>query len=402
MKKPKHHLGFFDLFKLSLRIFRTNPLRMFLTILGMAVGIGVVLFLVSLGFGLQYILIGKMVKTEESLVSLEAFYPEEGINLTERDLKEISNFPESEEVSPVMEFLGEAKSQEFSASLFTKIVFPNYFRLSGNLPQIGKPFQEGERGIVISNTALRILGLKEDESSLGKEVSIKINIPKNEAETKLVEIPEPLSISGIIIDEYSPPSLFFPSEFFPEKPDIYSRVFVKAKDVEKVEALREKLIDKGLLVSAKLDLVRQAKRIMNIITIVLGVFGVSALIVAGIGMLNVMLIGFLERIFEVGIMKAIGATSVDIRNLFLMESVIVAFLGGIGGIFLGILAGEGTNAFLNFLAKQLGGEPVKIFIYPWQFIILILAISIITGFLAGFWPAKKAAQLSAREAFLRR
>jgi len=403
VEKPKYYLRITDLFRLSLRVFRTHPSRTFLTILGMAVGIGAVLFLISLGYGLQYILIGKLVATEDSLISVEAFYPAESeLVLREKDLEEILNLAETEEISPVFESTSEIKTDELSGYVLTKIVSPNYFRLSGEIPQIGKPFSEKERALVVSNTALRLIGFKEDESSLNKEVFLKIVWPKDEGETEMIEIPEPLLIKGIIFDEYSPPFIFAPFEFVLAKPPFYSRLFVKAKDIEKVEQLRDKLIEKGLLISARLDLVQQARRIMTIITIILGTFGVTALIVAGIGMFNTMVIGFLERIFEVGIMKAIGATAKDVRNLFLMESMITGFLGGISGIFLGVLGGEAINLGLNFLAKQLGGEPVKLFIYPWQFLVLIIVVSIFVGALSGFWPAKRAASLSAKEAFMRK
>ena len=72
-----HHLRLADLFRLSLRVFRVRRMRTFLTILGISMGIGTVLFLVSLGYGLQYVLIGKLAATEDSLISLEAFYPAE-------------------------------------------------------------------------------------------------------------------------------------------------------------------------------------------------------------------------------------------------------------------------------------------------------------------------------------
>jgi putative ABC transport system permease protein len=158
----------------------------------------------------------------------------------------------------------------------------------------------------------------------------------------------------------------------------------------------------GLLISAKLDLVRQAKQIMTIITLVLGVFGVTALLVAGIGMFNVMLTSFLEKIFEVGIMKSLGATGKDVRNLFLMESFLMSIIGGVGGIFLGFLGGQVINLGLNILAKRLGGESINLFIFPWHFAILTLIISVVVGILSGYWPARRASKLSPREAFVTR
>jgi ABC-type antimicrobial peptide transport system permease subunit len=398
-----HHLKFSDLFRLSLRVFRTNTSRTFLTILGMAVGIGAVLFLISLGYGLQYILIGKLVTTEDSLISLEAFYPSESDLVLKREqLNEISNLPEAEEISPMVEVSGEIRIDELSGYVLAKIIEPNYFRLSGQMPDIGKVFGPKENSLVISNTALRLIGLKEDESSLGEVLFLKIVYQENEAEAEMIEIPQALTIKGIIVDEYSPPFVFLPAETIPKGPPSFSRVFVKAKDIESVEVLRDKLIEKGLLISARLDLVQQAKRIMTIITVVLGTFGVTALVVAAIGMFNTMVIGFLERIFEVGIMKSIGATSVDVRNLFLMESLMIGFLGGVGGISLGILGGETVNFGLNIVAKQLGGETVKLFIYPWQFLVLIIVVSILVGAISGLWPARRAARLSPKEAFMRK
>src|SRR3989338_2917402 len=113
-----HGLGTVDLLKLSLRVFKTKPLRTSLTIMGMSFGIGTVLFLVSFGYGLQYILIGKLVATEDSLITIEAFYPSETeLNITYDDLKMISQIPETAEISPVAEFTGEIKTNNDQSGL---------------------------------------------------------------------------------------------------------------------------------------------------------------------------------------------------------------------------------------------------------------------------------------------
>lgn len=401
----EHHLRSTDLFKLSLRVFRLRPMRSFLTILGISIGIGTVLFLVSLGYGLQFILLGKLAATEESLVSLEAFYPSESeLNISYDDVSSIIAISEVEEVSPVSEFTGEAKTDDISGFLIIKIIKPNYFRLSGDSPEIGETFTEGESAIVISNTALKLLGLEENESTLGKNISVSIFYPdtENGAEIKVVDVGQALPIKGIIMDEFQPPFIFIPEDTVPRKPPFFSRVFAKANDIEFVEPLRDKLIEKGYLISARIDLVSQARKIMAAITVVLGIFGVTALVVSAIGMFNTMIIGFLERIFEVGIMKSIGATTNDIRNLFLMESLIMGVSGGVGGILIGVLAGEAFNLALNFLASRLGGEAINLFIYPWKFLFFILAVSALVGIFSGFWPARRAAKLSAKQAFLRK
>ncbi len=404
-----HGLGAIDLIKLSLRVFKTKPLRTSLTILGMSFGIGTVLFLVSLGYGLQYVLIGKLVATEDSLITLEAYYPSEtDLSITQEDFKMISALPETDEISPVSEFTGEIHYENITGLIVTKIIKPNYFRLSGQLPDVGSKFNENEAAVVISNSAVKLTNAYSDvfnpqKDSLDKFFTFKIfyqnegNLEVEEAKTT-----EPLKLKGIITDELQPPFAFIPEDFLDKKPSFYKKVLVKATSIDTVEVLRDKLIEKGFLISARIDLVKQATKVMRIITSVLGVFGVAALIVAAVGMFNTMIVSFLERIFEVGIIKSLGATDNDVRNLFLMESFVMGFLGGIGGIILGMGAGELANLGLNILAQRLGGKPFDIFITPLWFIILIISSSSLIGLVSGLWPARKASYLSPKEAFIRK
>src|SRR3989344_1384601 len=363
MQEISHRLSFIDLLKLSLRVFKTKPLRTFLTIFGMSFGIGTVLVLVSLGYGLQYILIGKLVATEDSLITLEALYPSESeLNITYEDLKNISAMPQVVEISPVAEFTGEISNEKITGLVITRIVRPNYFRLAGQLPDVGGQILEMEPSTVISVAALRLTGLYQSTSTpinnaLGENFSFKIfyqsegSIEVEETKTK-----SNLALRGIIADELHPFALI-PYNFVEKEPPFYKRVLIKAKDISAVESVRDELIEKGFLISARIDLVNQATKVMRIITTVLGVFGVTALIVAAVGMFSTMVVSFLERIFEVGIIKSIGATDSDVKNLFLMESSVMGFLGGVGGVILGMSVGETANFFLSLLAKRLGGKP---------------------------------------------
>ena len=164
---------------------------------------------------------------------------------------------------------------------------------------------------------------------------------------------------------------------------------VKVKNSEQTEAIRDSLISQGFFVSALSDTVDQANRIFNIIQIVLGIFGVIALIVAAIGLINTMTITLLQRTNEIGIMRAIGASPNNIRALFLSESIITGFLGGVAGIFLGVATSQIFNLFLKLLAKSLGGRPTDIFAYPFWFIIFAVLLSTLVGVAAGFWPARR-------------
>lgn len=402
---PNKKLKINELFSLSFRTFKNKPQRAILTILGMSVGIATVLLLVSLGYGLQYILIGKLMTTEDSLVTMEASYPSESnIYIKKSSLETIVTYEDVAEVSPVAQFSGEMSMDNQSSLLIdTLIVEPSYFRLSGSLPTMGKIPTNTEPGIVISSQTLSPMGLAVDDTSLNKKIGFKIFYQDNLAGTYEESYSkEPLKISGIINDEAMVPTAILFSDSLSIQPPFYSKVLVRAKSTEVLERLRDKLQGEGFLVSARIDLVTQARKFTNIVTIILGVFGVTALIVSAIGMFNTMLVGFLERIYEVGILKSIGATDYDVRNLFLVEASIMGLLGGVGGIVIGIGGGKILNLILSILSTRFGGDSISLFMTPWWFIGLILAFSIVIGFVSGWWPAHRAAGLSPKEAFTKK
>jgi len=97
-------------------------------------------------------------------------------------------------------------------------------------------------------------------------------------------------------------------------------------------------------------------------------------------------------------MKALGATSLDVWNMFLGESVIIGFMGGVGGIAIGMAGGEIFNYGLNLLAGVLGGEKIDMFFTPIWFIALIMLFSTVVGLITGFYPARRAARINALEA----
>lgn len=394
-----------ELLSLSLRTFRTRPQRAFLTMMGMSVGIATVLLLVSLGYGLQYILIGKLITTEDSLTTMEISYPSESNFLIKRPLlDQLKTYENVSELSPVAEFPSEINEQGSSGLLVgTRIVEPAYFRLSGTIPNIGVLPEDQEQGLVISSQTLTALGFKIDETSLNKFLSFRVSYQDSENNTtEEATSVTPIKIKGIISDESMAPVTIIFTKSLSKEPPFYSKILVKAKNIDVLESLRDRLLGEGFLVSAHIDLVNQARKITNIITIILGVFGITALVVSAIGMFNTMLVGFLERIYEVGILKSLGATDFDVRNLFLVEASIMGLMGGIGGIVVGIGGGKILNFLLSMLATRFGGKSIELFLIPWWFILLILAFSIFIGFISGWWPAHRAAGLSPKEAFTKR
>ena len=118
------------------------------------------------------------------------------------------------------------------------------------------------------------------------------------------------------------------------------------------------------------------------------------LIVGGIGLFSVLLISVRERVHEIGIRKALGADDGAIMQLFLAESLTLAFLGAV----LGIAGGAGLTVVTEFIGKQFG----KPFVIPvnWPGVVLAVLFALVVGFLFGWYPARRAARLDPIEAIL--
>ncbi len=112
------------------------------------------------------------------------------------------------------------------------------------------------------------------------------------------------------------------------------------------------------------------------------IIGIITLIGASIGLMNIMLVSVTERTKEIGIRKALGATAQTIKRQFLIESVVICFLGGVFGILMGIIAA-------NLISFQLSSS----FFMPWTWIFVGFFVCLIVGLLSGYIPAKRASQL---------
>ncbi|MCC7232222.1 MAG: ABC transporter permease [Bacteroidia bacterium] len=126
---------------------------------------------------------------------------------------------------------------------------------------------------------------------------------------------------------------------------------------------------------------------MSTVTIAATVIGFITLLGAAIGLMNIMLVSVTERTREIGIRKALGATSSEIKRQFLTEAVMICQAGGILGIVLGILTGNGMSLLLD-----------SGFIVPWLWIVSGLLTCLLVGIISGYYPASKASQLDPIEA----
>lgn len=126
---------------------------------------------------------------------------------------------------------------------------------------------------------------------------------------------------------------------------------------------------------------------MDTITIILVVAAAFSLLVAGIGIMNIMLVSVTERTREIGLRMSVGATGLDISNQFLIESIMISITGGILGIFIGYLMTIACNTIFHFPAS-----------IPLWSILVSFAVCTVIGIGFGYFPAKKAASMDPIEA----
>jgi macrolide transport system ATP-binding/permease protein len=138
------------------------------------------------------------------------------------------------------------------------------------------------------------------------------------------------------------------------------------------------------------DTIEAADETQNTLTYLLAAIAVISLVVGGIGVMNIMLVSVTERTREIGIRMAIGARGFDVLFQFLTEAVMVCFIGGLAGVFVGLGGGLATTAIAGWRV-----------IFTAPPIIIAFACAFLTGVIFGYLPARKAAHLDPIEALAR-
>lgn len=393
-----------DIFRLSTRIFKTNKLRTMLTVLGISVGIGAILFLVSLGSGLQRVLISQIAT---SLLSMDVKVDSDALVKLDKDrIEKIKSINGVVEVSPVFKSSSLMKIDELSGAISTILVKTSFFSMEGLKVSKGELFTgDTDNKIVVSAATLQLFNLNAD-NALGKTAHFELFMPKVDENGSLIDTEE-VDVKSVektyeivgIIDDNSESYAFMPVDSVENlKIPFYTQLKLTARDQKDIPEIKTQIGLVGFTATAMSDTVSDTDRIFQAIQIILSIFGAVALIVSAIGMFNTMTIALLERTQEIGIMKALGASRQDIWKLFLAESVIIGFLGGAIGILLGFLGTYTVNMGVNVLAKNFGGQQVNLFYTSPGFVIFIIVFSTVVGFITGLYPSRRASRLNPLEA----
>ncbi|HIN87121.1 MAG TPA: FtsX-like permease family protein [Nitrospinaceae bacterium] len=390
-----------DLFKMALRSLIANTMRTFLTTLGMIIGVASVISMISIGEGAR----------QQTLSTIEKF----GTNIITIKPGRKKNRHVSSDMVKTLK-LSDAEAIEKSIPLITGVAAQVY--RSAQLKYGSKNTNTtvrgtGEKYLKLSNFTIergRYFN-KEEVQSVRKVAVIGSTVVKN-LFGDISAIGKEIKVDGnnyLVIgstEQKGALSWFDPDDqIFIPVTTAQKRLFgihhiqsidVQAKKMEDLEVIKKDIdsllrIRHGIRKTEDSDFhVQNSSQWLNswgdaakTFTYLLGGIAAISLLVGGIGIMNIMLVSITERTKEIGIRIAIGAKKSEIMEQFLIESVLISFIGGGLGILLGII--------ISRTVSKIGGWDT---IVSTQSIILAFGFSVAIGIFFGFYPARKAANLN--------
>ena len=388
--------------KMALDGMLTNKLRTFLTLLGIIIGVGAVIAMVSLGFGVKEQIKSNISSLGSNLliVTSGARLPMgEGARLTAEDAEAIEKQIDGiAHVAPAVSrsYQLVAGNQNWTTSV--EGTTPNILDIRNYQLEDGRNLNQRDitsrdRVCVIGQTIVD--NLFPDGDAVGKTVRI------NKAPFKVVGVLQTKgqSSSGQDQDDV----VFIPLTTAQNRMmgiTYISRITIQAEnenvvdqvqaDVEALLRVRHKIQDDeydDFTVRNLAALMDTMMETANTITMLLGCIAAISLLVGGIGIMNIMLVSVTERTREIGIRKALGATYDNILLQFLIEAMVIGIVGGT----LGVLLGVGASYAISYFAGWMTIISVPV-------ILIAVLFSVGIGLFFGIYPARKAALLDPIEA----
>lgn len=412
----------FELIKISFSALKTNKTRSALTILGIVIGIASVIIMMSLGRGAQNLILGQIQTMGSNLIYIEpgSFDPKGGVDIMQSSLEEmtiktlkikdaesIKKHPFVEIVSPNVYGTARVVYQNQDEKITFMGVTPEAYIIDDWWAIKGRTIDEQD---VKESAKVATLGYKIAQDLFGSENPIGKTIRIKKTSLRVIGVMEERGMEMFQnFDEYIYVPLTTAQKFLLGI-DHLNLITVKAINGDVIDPLIEDirliLRENHNIYNPEGDLSKddfkvmsqvEASNMMAQITGALAAFLSSiaaiALIVGGVGIMNIMLVSVTERTREVGLRKAVGARKKDILIQFLIEAIVLTVAGGI----IGLIAGIGVSFAASIgLSKALNTNWA--FTVPLSAIVLALGVPTLVGLVFGIYPAKKAANLNPIEA----
>lgn len=382
----------------------TNKLRSFLTLLGIMIGVGAVVAMISIGTGASFYVSDQIRNLGSNLLIVTpgraggegraSQAQGTGTNLTMADADaikhEVTGIKQmSPELSGQAQVIYRDKNVNSSISGVTETyeAVHNFHALYGDF--ISQDDQKVGAAVAVlgQNVVVNLFG---QANPIGAVIKIK-NVP-----FKVIGIMESKGSGSfgnqddaIFIPLATAQRRLFGSDYLQS---IYIQVTTESQvpdstnQVTRLLLSRHRITDqaaKDFNVSSQADILSTVSQITGVLTILLGGIAAISLLVGGIGIMNIMLVSVTERTREIGLRKAVGAHGRDILFQFLLESVVLSLIGGIIGLGLGSLGGMAI--------AQYGGWPMVISLNS---VLLALGFSAGIGIFFGVYPARRASRLN--------
>jgi len=370
-----------------------KKLRTLLTMMGIVIGVGAVVFLISLALGLHQV-VDQQVLGTKSVNTIDVTSPNStNILLNDANINKISQFAHVNSVSPAYILPGQINYQGSVADTVVYGTTNQYISLSALSFVSGSKTLKTGSDAIVDTAFLDLIGQSNSKTAIGKKVEIKTSITDAAGNIKLVKTN--LTIVGVINIGAGAEIYMSDQPFIDAGDPTFGQLKVVADGRNDVAVIRQQIAGLGLSTASPLDTLGQINTIFTIFTFVVAGFGGIGMVIAVLGMFNTLTISLLERTSEIGLMITMGARKADIARLMIFEALLLSIFGGTGGIILAWIVGQILNLILTTYAHTNGViGTIHAFSVTPLLVLASICLTIIAGLLVAYYPSRRATRIN--------